>query len=1234
MASLAIFAAAAALSAAGVCRSDYPDADVVVLDDSTRIEYAPDGTYSCENDERILALTEKGARMLRSASLSVSRRYGDAEFVRVEVVDASGATRDVDFRKTLSEATDNSSASSNIYDPLDRTVTCSVPGIEAGEVRRVVTRRRVLKPRMRGAFATETLFEHTMPIRRASLELVAPAALPIASVKLRNPVEGTVSRAADERLPDGRVAMRWTAENVPQAFPEPDMPAFGSVAQKLLVSTSARWEDVSSWYWRLCAPRLGATNAAMSNRVSSLVAAQRTRLGKVRALFRFVSQEVRYMGLTMEEESPGYAPHDVSVTFDGRYGVCRDKAALLVAMLRIAGIEAYPALMCVGPRMDEDVPLPFFNHAVVAVAREPGKASSPGDFMLMDPTNESTRDLLPSYLMDCSYLVAHPSGLPLATSPVRPADENAMRAETKGALSPDGSALVESKASFGGVNDLYRNALLRMTPEARRRLFERSIRERHPGAELLSLEISPADLRDTDTPLSVSLSARLPDLVLRGRTRDELAPPFLFGGFSLASSILVGGTSLESRRYPLVFTSTALAEERVSLRLCDSVGEPVFMPPDVDVRRGGYRYERRMSSAGGELAASRRCSVDATELSPGEYPELKRDLEEIEIAGRQRPLFRSRGDAGANVRTLYERRDVRISAPHSWTVTNVWEREVLSYAGKKDSAELRYFYVPCVGGVEVLGATVSNADGRVHSVSPREMNVMDGGWASSAPRYPAGKSLVVNLPAVEIGSVIRVTTVRSVTNSPVAFCALLTLDSAEPTRVRELDVRCAPGLAMKAAFGGDLGRVFETNRMFVALTNPPALPREGSRPPSLMWRRCASLSLADLDRSRESLLAALARARGAGSELAAGKARELAAGAQDAEGRIRAVRDWLWRNVRVAGPGLYDVPFDRAFFPPDRAISDGYASSADWMNAYFAMLEAVGLDVEFLLSDGDAAGYPEIARARRDVPQPDEFGDLLIVARSREGGFLGLFGGEEKTYVLDYENDCAPLGVREADGSGGRVENFMSIDVNESGAARVVVSNSTWGVGVAALRKRYSEMLPEDRARHHDELVGEIAESAEATSGLETDVSGYPFVISYSAYAPSFAAKGADSMTLVVPGLGGTFLPEADSVRRSPFGLGGRLRSVATVREIVMPEGYLSAEMLPEEWEIRLPGEDSARCRSEVRSFVEGGRLHVVVREELLPARGRMLGSDWLGYFRDWNRRTASRGARTVAVRR
>jgi hypothetical protein len=46
------------------------------------------------------------------------------------------------------------------------------------------------------------------------------------------------------------------------------------------------------------------------------------------------------------------------------------------------------------------------------------------------------------------------------------------------------------------------------------------------------------------------------------------------------------------------------------------------------------------------------------------------------------------------------------------------------------------------------------------------------------------------------------------------------------------------------------------------------------------------------------------------------------------------------------------------------------------------------------------------------------------------------------------------------------------------------------------------------------------------------------------------------------------------------------------------------------------------------------GRLKITVREEHFPGEARMFTKDWLGFFREWNRRTGSRLARTIVVRR
>src|SRR5574344_2151080 len=358
--------AAAAKAAAAVTAAKYPDADTVVVDDRIHTRYEADGSETTWDDEWVKCLTEKGRRDLASVETSFSLRYGDGAIQTVEILGTNGEARTVDFAKTLKIATDNGGMSANIYDPLDKTLACAVPGLAIGETRHVITVRRTLKPRMKDTWGDLDSLEGFSPVVQTVVTVDQPAGRPLAHAFVRHPFSNTVTRAADRALAGGRTLSTWTARDVPQAFPEPDMPALWMEGQGVIFSTAKDWPTVSRWYWDICLPRLQAATPGMTNKVHELVKDLATDEEKIRALFRFVSQEVRYMGVTVEDVAPGYEPHDVGLTFENRYGVCRDKAALLVAMLRVAGFKAFPTLISVGPKMDPVAPLPYFNHAIVA----------------------------------------------------------------------------------------------------------------------------------------------------------------------------------------------------------------------------------------------------------------------------------------------------------------------------------------------------------------------------------------------------------------------------------------------------------------------------------------------------------------------------------------------------------------------------------------------------------------------------------------------------------------------------------------------------------------------------------------------------------------------------------------------------------------------------------------------------------------------------------------------------
>jgi len=1260
--------AAALVAPAAFCTDEitcerYPDADTVLVNELERVECFPDGTSETWDESWTKILTEKGRRSESSTSLDYSKRYGLGEIVYVGAIGTNGIERQIDVSKTTKEQTDNSSMSSNIYDPLDRRIVCRIPGLQVGETVHVKTHRKMLKPRAEGKWADLSVMEWSCPIVRSTYEVKAPKSLPIRRKVIRHPLGNVVS--SSRTLDDGSVVHTFTVTNSPQAFPEPDMPPLYTQVQHVRVSTAESWPEISRWYWNLCAPHLAKTNAAMVAKVKELAASVNSQTSQLpnsstsqlpnfstpllRALFKFVSQEVRYMGLTMEDTSPGYAPHDVNITFDNRYGVCRDKAVLLVAMLRLAGFEAYPVLIHVGAKLDPEVPQPYFNHAVVAVdvgelnswsveKLKSGEADTvtagsrdsstsqlfnSSTYLLMDPTNENTKDLFPSYLCNCSYLVARPEGETLQTSPVVSSAGNALDVTTKGTLSRDGSLVLENDLRFGGVNDTaYRGYLVSQKPEDRAKFFESWVRHLSPGAELVRCEIEPKDLRDTESPLRVRLATRLPEMVLDGETRDELNVPFVSKGFGMVNFLLSGNTSLEKRRFTLKLDTTARVRETVEIDLGGAVGAVRELPTAVRDGRDGFRHELTYAVTNGTLSAGRLIEVSSVEFAPDSYLALREEIKRMEAAARKRPVFAKNDLGEAHVRYLLDSSETTVLSDSEWVTTNTVVKEVLTYDGKKKSAELKFSFNPTWKNVELLSASVSNRNGKVYSVTPKEMNVMDCAWAAAAPRYPAGKTLVVNLPSVEIGSVISYRTVVTVTNAPAPFYGAYRFDTREPVD----------------------RRVVRVNGWTRDERNLKVVPNEPDQPYGSLWRDTVIISSNRFHRI----------------DLAVEELDPAVLGPQPSAlnpqpSTLNSIRNWMAKHVKVVGPAFYDVPLACQLTPPETVVKERYATRLDYIRTLCALLRGAGYEADVVLASA-GGDDPECIKRRDMFEKPDvrRFDSALCRVRMKEGGwFFGLFG-DEKTYFIGTENEYTPLGatdhlgddffdpetcafgvvgVPDAELNPGEVET-AEISVRENGAVDMTVEKLTKGPSVGSFRKRYAEMLPEDRSRHHQALLGAIAQAASATGELETDVEGYPARRTFSCYIPDYAALGKDTLTLQLPGLDCPLPGLTGRVRRSPLAIDAE-ENKEQVLTVAFPEGYTEIEHLPEPFAFTDPSDPNRLWfAATVGQSVSNGVLTVTVSRKTLKRPYSWYGKGFCELIRDWRRQGTSCANRTIVVRR
>ena len=212
-----------------------------------------------------------------------------------------------------------------------------------------------------GKFVHTTLLSSFRgPVATYQVRLLAPAGRRI-QVR-QGPVDATVESKVDG-------AWRETVfrrESVPQTGIEPGAPYTALFAQQLQFSEFADWAEVADWGRTLFTAH--ASNARVQHKAAEIKANTPDRKGQVLQALDFVQKDIHYFGTEAGVGSHRPAPPDQVI--EQRFGDCKDKVALLTALLKELGVTATPTLVSTQyrRRIDPAAPTPeVFNHVIARV---------------------------------------------------------------------------------------------------------------------------------------------------------------------------------------------------------------------------------------------------------------------------------------------------------------------------------------------------------------------------------------------------------------------------------------------------------------------------------------------------------------------------------------------------------------------------------------------------------------------------------------------------------------------------------------------------------------------------------------------------------------------------------------------------------------------------------------------------------------------------------------------------
>ena len=278
-----------------------------------------------------------------------------------------------------------------------------------------------------------------VPVQHSVAELDYPSTLAVRTdtVKLGN-LQPQRSEA------NGRVTLIFEKGRLEGLGPtEPGLPPEVSRSPIVEFSTGASWRAMATAYSQIVDQH--AIADTVQPIVEKLIAGKTTPAEKETAILDYLDREIRYTGIEFDEAA--IIPHELPEILAHKYGDCKDKATLLVTMLRAAGIPSYVALLNAGTRMDVPPDLPgmgLFDHAIVYV---PGSPS-----LWIDATDQWARlGQLPGPDQGRWALVARPETTGLIKTFESTSKENVIVETRELTLAENGPASVKEVTQPTGV---------------------------------------------------------------------------------------------------------------------------------------------------------------------------------------------------------------------------------------------------------------------------------------------------------------------------------------------------------------------------------------------------------------------------------------------------------------------------------------------------------------------------------------------------------------------------------------------------------------------------------------------------------------------------------------------------------------------------------------------------------------------------------------------------------------
>ena len=432
--------------------------------------------------------TQEGIKNWSEIRVGWSPWHQEIPEIRARVIAPDGKVSILD-PKTITDGPAREDGEDTYTDARVRKVP--LPAASVGSIVEQETVSTDKEPLFIGGIAYGNSFSWGVPFHRGELRIDVPKSvsflikvMALPDAKIKDEVVGDMRHYS---LEQGYIPARAESD-IPLA-------THNFIGHGTRFSTGESWAAVAATYRKLAEASIDPAKAK-----SLLPKPAANRHETISRIVAALHKAVRYTGIEFGQAS--LQPTPAAEILKRHYGDCKDKAALLVAVLRAAGIDAEMALLSTGPGIDVDPDLPGmqFDHAIVYLPAAQGS-----DALWIDATAEYAEvGTLPQMDEGRQALIIAEGTTALTMTPAPKADDDHLTELRDVVLADYGPAqITETSMTHGPIDASYRYLYGGDLTREKKEDLEKYAKNSYQAKALVS--ITHGDAHELNKPFALKL---------------------------------------------------------------------------------------------------------------------------------------------------------------------------------------------------------------------------------------------------------------------------------------------------------------------------------------------------------------------------------------------------------------------------------------------------------------------------------------------------------------------------------------------------------------------------------------------------------------------------------------------------------------------------------------------------------------------------------------------------------